>query len=187
LFLAVPLSDSVRSRLEEAKAELRVAAPLATQSRLDAIHLTLHFLGQVDSSRVDHIAEGLARAIEPFASFELRVTGVGAFPSPARPRVLWAGVAGQDEGQLLRIQHATAGPLRSVGIEMEERAYKPHLTLARLRRDPRPGERASLSEWMDRWLEKDFGTFRVDAVHLMRSELSARPPRYSALKTFPLQ
>jgi RNA 2',3'-cyclic 3'-phosphodiesterase len=187
LFLAIVLSDSIRRSLAQAIAELRTLAPFASPASLDAVHLTVHFLGQVQSGRVTEIAGGLKRAMAPFAAFELLVSGVGAFPAPSRPRVLWAGVAGAGQAELVAIHEATAGPLRSAGIELEDRAYAPHLTLGRVRRDPREGERGSLAEWSRRWQAFAFGALKVDAIHLMRSDLSARPPRYTTLETFALQ
>ncbi len=187
LFLAAALSDSVRSRLGEAIAELRVLAPLVSPSRLEAIHLTLHFLGPVESTRVGDLSDGLNRSIAPFTAFELLVSSVGAFPAPASPRVLWAGVEGSGHAELIAMYAATASPIRSAGIQVGARAYSPHLTLGRIRREPRASEKASIGEWMHRWRDFQFGTQTVGAIHLMRSDLSARPPRYTTLKTFALQ
>jgi 2'-5' RNA ligase len=187
LFVAASLNDSVRSALAEAMAELEPLASLVNRSRVEAVHLTLHFMGQVASNRVSEINAELARAIAPFAGFELLVSGVGAFPSPGRPRVIWAGISGPGRAELVEIQRASAVPLRAAGIELEDRAYAPHLTLGRLRRDPRTAERAPLSRWMQRWEGADFGRLVVDRLHLMRSDLSARPPQYTVLETFALQ
>ena len=187
LFVAAELTEPVRIALAESIAELGAFAPLVFPSRVDAIHLTLHFLGQVESSRVSRVADGLGRAIVPFRAFEVLVSGVGAFPAPSRPRVLWAGVGGSGRAELVAVQGATEAPLRSAGIELEERVYAPHLTLGRVRRAPRARERASLAEWIHRWLDVQFGALPIDALSLMRSELSVRPPRYTRLASFPLQ
>jgi 2'-5' RNA ligase len=187
LFLAASLNDSVRSALLEPMAELDPLASLINRSRIEAIHLTLHFMGQVESSRVSDLNAELARAIAPFASFELLVSGAGAFPSPRRPRVIWAGISGAGRAELAEIHRASAEPLRSAGIELEDRAYAPHLTLGRLRRDPRSTEREILSRWMQRWERADFGRLEVAALYLMRSDLSARPPQYTVVESFALQ
>ena len=187
LFLAASLNDSVRGALAEAMAELEPLASLVNRSRVEAIHLTLHFMGQVASNRVTELNAELARAIAPFAAFELSVSGVGAFPSPRRPRVVWAGLSGPGREELAEIHRASAGPLRSAGIELEDRVYAPHLTLGRLRRDPRATEREPLAQWMRRWEGAVFGTLEVDALYLMRSDLSARPPQYTVVETFALQ
>lgn len=187
LFLAASLNDSVRGALAEAMAELDPLAPLLNRTRIEAIHLTLHFMGQVESNRITQLNAELARAIAPFRAFELSVYGVGAFPSASRPRVIWAGISGPGCAELLELQVASAGPLRSAGIELEERDYRPHLTLGRLRRDPRAAERQLLARWMERWQGADFGRLVVDALYLMQSDLSSRPPRYTRVETFALQ
>ncbi|HEY8736975.1 MAG TPA: RNA 2',3'-cyclic phosphodiesterase [Candidatus Dormibacteraeota bacterium] len=187
LFVAAALTEPIRTALAEAIGQLRVLAPCVSPSQVDAIHLTLHFLGQVESGRVSQIADGVGRAIIPFPAFELRVSGVGVFPAPSRPRVLWAGVAGPGRTELIALQGAMQLALRSAGIELENRVYAPHLTLGRVRREPRARERASLAEWMHRWQDVQFGALPIDAISLMRSELSVRPPRYTRLESFPLQ
>lgn len=187
LFLAASLNDSVRAALAAPLAGLAPLAALVVPSRIEAIHLTLHFMGQVEGNRVIELEAELARVIASFAAFELEVSGVGAFPSPRRPRVIWAGISGPGGPQLVEIHRASAKPLRSAGIALEDRAYAPHLTLGRLRRDPRITEREPLARWMRRWEGSRFGKFEVDALHLMRSDLSARPPRYTVVATFALQ
>jgi RNA 2',3'-cyclic 3'-phosphodiesterase len=187
LFLAAALTEPVRRALAEAIDQLRVLAPYVSPSRVDAIHLTLHFLGQVESGRVSQIADGLGRAIIPFRAFELLISGVGAFPAPSRPSVVWAGVGGPGLSELIAIQGATEAPLRTAGVERENRLYTPHLTLGRVRREPRAAERPRLAEWMHRWQDVPFGALPIDAISLMRSELSVRPPRYTRLESFPLQ
>jgi len=187
LFLAARLSDSLRSALAQPMAELDPLGSLINRSRIEAIHLTLHFMGQVESNRVSELKAALFRAIESFAAFELLVSGVGAFPSSRRPRVVWAGISGPGRAELVKIHQASAAPLRSAGIELEDRPYAPHLTLSRLRRDPRATEREPLSQWLQRWEAAEFGMLAVDALYLMRSDLSVRPPEYTILETFALQ
>jgi 2'-5' RNA ligase len=187
LFLAASLNDSVRSALAEPMAELDRLASLINRSRIEAIHLTLHFMGQVESSRVGELNAELARAIAPFAPFELLVSGAGAFPSRGRPRVIWAGISGPGRAELVEIHQASSKPLRSAGIVLEDRPYAPHLTLGRLRRDPRTTEREPLSQWMRRWEGADFGRLEVAAFYLIRSDLSARPPQYTVVESFALQ
>jgi 2'-5' RNA ligase len=187
LFLAASLNDSVRNALAKSMAELDPLASLINQSRIEAIHLTLHFMGAVESSRVPELSAELARAIAPFAAFELLVSGAGAFPSPRRPRVIWAGISGSGRAELAEIHRASAKPLRAAGIDLDDRAYAPHLTLGRLRRDPRTIEREPISQWMQRWEGADFGRLEVGALYLMRSDLSVRPPQYTVVESFALQ
>jgi RNA 2',3'-cyclic 3'-phosphodiesterase len=187
LFLAVALTEPIRRTLADAMEELLVLAPFVSPSRVEAIHLTLHFVGQVERGKVSQIAGGMGRAIGSFQAFEVLVSGVGAFPAPTSARVVWAGIGEPGRTGLIALKQAMEAPLRSAGIELEDRVYAPHLTLGRVRGEPRAPERARLAEWMHRWQEFQFGALRVDAIHLMRSDLSARPPRYTVLETFALQ
>jgi len=107
--------------------------------------------------------------------------------TPALGGCAVGGVAGQGRTELIALQGAMQLALRSAGIELENRVYAPHLTLGRVRREPRARERASLAEWMHRWQDVQFGALPIDAISLMRSELSVRPPRYTRLESFPLQ
>ncbi len=187
LFVAALLSDSNRVALGAPLAQLAPLAPLVTASRPDAIHLTLHFVGPVEANRIEVLSHGLQDAVASFNRFEVEVASVGAFPSLSRPRVLWAGIGGPERERLSALQVATGNALRSAGLVVDERAYAPHLTLGRLRTMARAHDRVAIGRWADEWKAAAFGVLRIDAIHLMRSDLSQRPPRYSSLKSFPLQ
>jgi 2'-5' RNA ligase len=96
------------------------------------LHLTLAFLGQVDAAQVESAGVAVRGAAEGRAPWRLRWTPAGAFPSASRPRVLWVGVDGGDT--LLEVQRVLAGALGDGGFRVEDRAFRPHLTLARIRR-----------------------------------------------------
>lgn len=187
LFVAAPLSAVVREALTAPLEELATPHPKVNPSRLDAIHLTLHFLGNVESRRVADLGRGLRDAVRRFGRFEVTVSGVGAFPSMVKPRIIWAGITGPDRSRLLALQAATAAPLAGAGIALDDRPYAPHLTLARVRPGAGRPERRQLASWAERWADGRFGVLPIDAIQLMRSDLAARPPRYTALESFPLQ
>ena len=96
------------------------------------LHLTLAFLGQVDPGEAGAAGVAIRAAAEGRAPFRLRWTEPGAFPSASRPRVLWLGVDGGDA--LVAVHQALAGALVGAGLPVEDRAFRPHLTLARMRR-----------------------------------------------------
>lgn len=140
----------------------------------DNFHLTLKFLGDVDSDRLGAIVSALGGAAAGYPSFELRVGGLGAFPSPTRPRVLWVGLdEGATEAMRLaeRVDHALAG----LGFASETRAFSPHVTLGRVRE---PRRQPGLAEVLRGGA---FGRQRVDRLCLMQSTLSPRGARYDEL------
>ena len=101
----------------------------------DQWHLTTAFYGEVPEAAVDELAERLGRAAAKSAPMTLQIRGVGTFPKQAaRARVLWAGVEG-DVAELIRLAERCAAAGRRVGLRMEERAYRPHFTIARVRKD----------------------------------------------------
>ena len=134
LFIALELEPSVREKLRQTLAALRLSldARWIRWVQPDGIHLTLKFLGEVENTRV----EALKSAIEAQASqrgvCHFTVGGVGAFPNPARARVLWVGVKDAADG-LKGLQAGLEDALGQVGFERENRRYTPHLTLGRVR------------------------------------------------------
>jgi 2'-5' RNA ligase len=171
----VLLPDAVRARLAEAAADLRGRAPGWSWVRPENLHLTLRFLGGLDAPAIAAAGEALAVAAGGIAPFELHLGGLGGFPAPRTPRVVWAGVVAGAEA-LGRLHAAVERELAARGIPPEGRAYHGHVTLARAR-DPRGGR--SLGAALGGTAA--FGGFTVERLHLMRSELDPRGARYSVL------
>ncbi|MEP6991523.1 MAG: RNA 2',3'-cyclic phosphodiesterase [bacterium] len=131
LFLALELQPPVGEALEEAIAPLRAAAPELCWVPPAKRHLTLKFLGDVPHARVGEVTamtDAIARGHHPF---EMELGGVGAFPNFRRARVVWSGVAHEPRLELLHHDLEVAGD--AVGFELEGRAFRPHVTLARVR------------------------------------------------------
>ena len=176
-FVAVRLDDRSRAALRAEIDHLRRVAPDVAWVAAENLHVTLKFLGRVETARLRDVAAGLEEAVRVARAFDIEVRGLGAFPSPSRPRVVWAGIAaGRDPMNALaeRVEQALA-PL---GFPREARAFSPHVTLGRVReprRDPR------LSRLIEAAENLEFGVVRVDAVWLMRSDLSTRGARYSEI------
>jgi 2'-5' RNA ligase len=146
----------------------------------DNVHLTLKFLGGVEAARLDALAGALAGATRACQAFDLTVRGLGAFPTPRRPRVLWAGV---DEGgaHVATLARRVDEALQALGFVPEPRAFTAHATLGRLRvprADPRLAEALAAGGM--------YGRQRVDRVALMRSRLSPQGACHTELATAPL-
>ena len=164
-FVAVPIGDSLRSAVAEAVEGwkfdgLRWADPANW-------HLTMAFLGPTDPARIPSIEAVMDKVATAHGPLHLRTGGLGAFPSPRRARVLWYGVE-DPAGKL----GALARDLRSVlGGEVTE-LFRPHLTLARARRQP-----VSLTPWLADASAPE-GELMIDRLALMRSHLEGGPARY---------
>lgn len=134
-FIAFDLPANLRQELGQVSAGLQrslAGAPLRWVAA-GSIHLTLKFLGDVDPGQVAAIGERIQAAASGYAPFEVALTELGAFPSPRRPRVLWAGL--RAPAALASLQQALEAQLESLGFEPEARPFTPHLTLARARRE----------------------------------------------------
>ena len=186
VFLAVEVPDGVRAALPAPLAALEPLSALLRINPVERMHLTLHFLGHLPVADVEQLASKLAPVVAGYRRLRLVVQGVGAFPGIGRPRVVWAGVTGRDLDRLIALQADMGRALLPAGLKSDD-PFHPHLTLARVRRPPRAGERKVLREWAARWEEVRFGDLPVNDVHLMRSQLGAGPPRYTTLATFALQ
>ncbi len=187
LFIAVDLSIKVVERLVLAQEELARAVEEIDDVDMrwvDApnIHVTLKFLGEVDSSITPLVEERLEKLVRPLFPFEVRGVGLGAFPEPSSARVLWAGLdpKGAEVMGLLRL--ALERELEQIGFAPDEREYRPHVTLGRVRaRTP-----ADLSDLLDRFEAMDFGDCYVRDLILFESKLSSDGPKYEVLNRYPL-
>jgi len=138
-------------------------------------HLTLVFIGNVEDARVPAVVEAAGREIEAPA-FDVVFQGAGVFPPRGAPRVLWIGVdAGARE--LIALQQTVASRVSSLGLPLEDRAFHPHLTLARWR-ESRPADRGRALDAAPRAI---VARARVDGATLYQSRLSPSGPSYIAL------
>jgi 2'-5' RNA ligase len=147
----------------------------------DDLHVTLKFLGDTDPNQVADISRLVTTAAAGHSAFEARIVGLGAFPTPHRPSVVWAGLVGAEP--LIAIAGALETSLEPLGFSRERRPFQPHLTLARVRSRP-PAE---LGVLLREQASREFGTARVDAVELMQSQLGPKGSRYTKLATAKLE
>ncbi|NTV62244.1 MAG: RNA 2',3'-cyclic phosphodiesterase [Oscillochloris sp.] len=132
LFIAIDLPAPVRAALAEVQARLRRHDLAVRWAAIEGMHLTLQFLGETEAQLLPDLRAALARIPPP--SFTLRLSGLGTFPNPTRPRVLWVGL-GNDLAPLDELQQAVLDATRPLGFAPEARAFSPHLTLGRTRQE----------------------------------------------------
>ncbi|MGH2795511.1 MAG: RNA 2',3'-cyclic phosphodiesterase [Actinomycetota bacterium] len=174
LFVAVDLPATVKDELDRLIAALRPSIPDAKWVPRDNIHLTLSFLGEVGDERVEPIVEALRGVAASRARIATRLSGSGAFPSPRRARVLWAGLEGEELPALAAV---TAEALEPLGFPREARAWTAHLTLARFR------EPADVRGLLPLRLEEV--SLDVIELTLFRSRLARPAPRYEPVTRVP--
>lgn len=182
LFVAVPLGPAIGTAVARAIATARLAAPTAKWAAPEGVHLTLSFLGGVSSDRVPAITAALTPAAARHRPFAIEAGAAGIFGRASSPRVLWLGVGG-DLTALAALQRDVAAALAAIGFPPEDRAFRPHLTLARAR--DLAGD-ARLTRASERLADVDAGRTRVTQVELIQSHLGPRGARYTTLSTAPL-
>jgi RNA 2',3'-cyclic 3'-phosphodiesterase len=184
LFIALNLPDDVRTALHEATAPLREAAPRAVAwVRPEGVHLTLKFLGDVEEPRVAHVEAALRRVAAAHAVVRVAIGGVGAFPSLARPRVVWAGVEASPRLELL--QHDVEAACAALGFEVEGRAFRPHVTLGRVRPNASAEPLRALAVAASRCDPR--ADVMVPTLDLMASTLMAGGARHDAVARLPFR
>ncbi len=144
------------------------------------IHLTLKFLGNIPAKRATEITEAMKEAAQAISPFQLEISGLGAFPSLKQARVFWVGVSGELD-KLSALQQNIDSVLAALGFAREERPFVPHLTLARMREGASPSERRSFGELVDSTIFEDKYPVDVEAVRLMRSQLTPAGAIYTCL------
>ncbi len=178
VFCAVELPEPVREAAAAHAARLRREFPDARASwaRPANLHVTLKFLGELAVACVGDVSRAADAAVEGFEPFGLSVEGAGTFPPRGAARVLWLGIR-DESGSLARLQRRLEAECKSAGFPAEPLAFKPHLTVARLRQ---PKGASELSEAHRR---SPFGphTFKVSELIVMRSELAPGGSRYTPL------
>lgn len=146
----------------------------------DNLHLTLAFLGPTDEGRFDEIAEAVAESCVGCGPFMLELYGLGAFPSPQRPNNVWVGA--RDGHPLSRIVEGLRPRLNALGISTDQRPWRAHLTLARVKFKPPP----QLAQLLRSHRETAFGAAEVREILLMTSELLPQGARHSVVRCVPL-
>lgn len=185
LFIALGLPEVLRTALTHEQERLQAAGLHAAWVRPPGMHLTLHFLGDTPVTALERIAAACSLAAARVPSLRLRATGLRCFPSARRPRVLVTNVQG-DVQQLQRLHRRLARRLGRLGVRLDSRPYRPHVTIARFRRPLRSAPLTVLQQALAA-PPVSYGEFVADAVELFRSELRPGGAVYTSLATAALQ
>lgn len=188
-FIAIELPDEARQVVTQVQNRLKGLAPPHTVrwTTSQNIHLTLYFLGDIQTGEVDPIIAALqtsARTAHPFA---LTLGQLGCFPTLRRPRILWIGVHGDTKPLIALRQRLGAALQTAINFTPESRPYAPHLTIGRVN----AGVPARHSQQLSQTLETEQAVgrlveFEVDHISLIKSELKPTGSIYTPLAHIPL-
>jgi 2'-5' RNA ligase len=181
LFIAINLPATQRAIISQTQQQLRaqIQSRGAKWVAPENVHLTLQFMGEVDAQLVPKIEAALRAACERSASFELQTGGIGCFPDPRKPRVVWLGLNGDLE-DLRQLQSAVAAAVAPFHAQRDEKSFKPHLTLARVKTFDRDEARA-IGRAVQQAEASSYESWRVESVELIQSELKPSGPVYTPL------
>ena len=173
LFVGIPLPSSICDRL----LTLQSGLPGARWRPRDNLHVTLAFIGEMDSHGESEIADALVRLEAP--AFDIRVEGIGHF-GKRRPHTLWAGV--DEAGELSHLAGKVANTLKQIGVKIENRKYTPHVTIANVRN----ARRNDVNEFVGRHGDFVSDPFYVDRFVLYQSHMGKGASHYVSRAEFAL-
>lgn len=178
-FIAISIPDAVKNQLKEAVRRLAPAAVDVTWCTKDQFHLTIAFLGETAPAILPHVSASLTRLCATVSPFTCRAYGYGFFGTKRNPKVVWGGVEPIQE--LGELHETIATELKRFGFEIEEGAFRPHVTLGRCKERAR---NLPLIEAMDAEEQLDFGSWSATGLTLFESRLSPKGAIYSTLNRF---
>jgi 2'-5' RNA ligase len=183
-FIAIELSDEARSVLADLQNRLKAVVPPKTVrwTAPQNIHLTLHFLGDVEVNEVEQVSQAVKTAASNCRPFSLTLTGLGCFPNTRRPRIVWVGV--RDKTETLVALHQNLGEgLNVINFKPEDRPYSPHLTIGRVKNGLPRRQLTQLGEVLDQEIRLigELATLNVAELSLIKSELTPSGPVYTPL------
>jgi len=174
-FVAVPLPEEIRTGISTAAQELARAltdAGIKWFRKIENLHITVKFFGQVEEAKLTELAGELSRALAPVPRFRLELRGVGAFPSPRKANVVWAGVEDGARG-LKAVAEVVEGVGERFGFAREQRAFTGHVTVGRSK-----GRGVDVRAALDAFAGRAFGATTVEEVHVYESRLGGEGSTY---------
>lgn len=185
-FVALELPAGIQNELACSTVSLQKALPrpLVRWVEPNNVHLTLIFLGDVASARLEQLADALrdeALTHEPFVS---SVSGLGAFPNARKARIIWIGLTASPE--LATLVCGVQSAAVRLGFTMEERPFSPHLTIGRVGQHVSATDLQRIRVALEETSIGMIGTFQVEALQIFKSELKPGGPVYTRLYSLPL-
>jgi len=173
MFVAVEVNDD--HILQKIKSMQESFPFKAKPVRLDQIHFTLQFLGEISENKTEDVKKALGTV--SFSKFDLTIIGSGAFPNTRNPKVVWLGVDKDGKERMSRLANDVNEILGAIDLK-NEKPFKPHLTVFRIKN--RIGD---ITEELLKSKDTKFGTQLVSQIVLKKSDLSPNGPEYTNLGT----
>ena len=160
------------------------ATPALKWVKKDNLHLTIKFIGEISESKVDQVKHTITQSLQHHKTFKIEISGLGIYPHQNNPRVVWLGII--NAKPLIQMAQKLDQALTPIGIKPEQRAFSPHLTIARVRRKTDKTTAIAIGKTLSGYQVDPLGAFTIDRVVLYQSQLTPTGPVYSKLHTVPL-
>ncbi len=183
-FLAIEPPENILQEIFRLQEKLkREISGRLSWTRPQGQHLTLKFFGDISREDINNINAAVQKRVAAEQKLNLKIEELGVFPDAKRPRVLWCGITGDLE-RLINLQKKLDGDFAALGFPAEDRSFKAHLTLARIK-DPR--DITGMSEALKKYDSFKAGDFSGDKLFLFQSNLSPQGAVYTKLMEFALR
>lgn len=181
--MAVLLDDEIRNGISVVQERVKKLASDIKWVAPDNFHVTLKFLGNVRRDRISRVQAELDEVAQKFAAFDLALSGLGLFPTPRRPRVIWVG-AEEGREQLIALAKSVEDRLVKAGFEPDNKPFRSHITIGRVR-EGKPV--SGLPEDLGEIDTSGLGTQRVSSIAVMQSVLRPGGSDYTPLSVHKLR
>ena len=180
-FIAINLSADVLERIEQVAQDLkkRMNSVPIRWVPTENIHLTLKFLGNVSTANLELLKDILGNVASNHHECDISVGGIGVFPKPHNPRVIWVGMEVPQE--LFNLQREIEIETARLGYSREHRPFSPHLTFGRVSRNASTEDVHIIAESLENYKVGFLGATRVRTVYLFRSDLKPEGAEYTPI------
>lgn len=176
-FIAIPFPGYIKKELEKIQNECKKTGIRASWPKPSNIHLTLKFIGDIPIKNISKFEKVLSNAVKSIRPFTLFASGIGAFPSLKRPKVLWAGVKG-DIDVLAELELNLSEALKKeIGLAKDKKKFTPHLTIGRIKHFPN----ANLYNFLKQHQKYRSDTFEVSKIYFYKSTLLSSGAKHEIL------
>jgi 2'-5' RNA ligase len=181
-FICIVLPEELKAKIAELQSGLKREPVSVSWTKPENVHLTLKFLGDVEETRLEQVKEAISQTAQAHARFELIAHSCGVFPNEKNPRVLWVGLK-DESGVLSPLVAEIEERLSRIGFAKEDRPFRVHLTIGRVR------SRGNAQELARKLIASDFPAHRfpVERIVLMRSDLKPTGAVYTPLHSAELR
>jgi len=184
-FVAIAVPEPLGQKLARLQTELAPLIPGCRWAASQPFHATLAFLGDARDRDLNEICKAVEAGVlagaesGAFEAFEVQLEGLGAFPSAAKARVVWAGMTASNLKPLLDLQQSIVRALARAGYRPDDPRFHPHVTLGRIKSNRSGG--CDATEVVERFRGWAGGSFTVTEITTFASTLGPSGPAYAPL------